>query len=87
MADEAGDGQETRTSGRSLKRWLDPTARDVDVITAMVDREIWRRQTEKYGDGWHPTPGLGKELDDDEKRETIFRILMQMISALLDQRD
>ena len=34
---------------------VDPTARDVDVITATADREIW-----------HPTPGPGKELDDDD---------------------
>ena len=42
MADEAGDGQGTRTSGRSLKRWVDPTAKDVDIITATADREMWR---------------------------------------------
>lgn len=26
----------------SLKRWVDPTARDIDIITATADREMWR---------------------------------------------
>ena len=59
MADEAGDGQGTRASGRSLERWADPAARDVDIITAKVDGEIW-----------YPTSGPGKELDDDDEAGT-----------------
>ena len=59
MADKAGDGQGTRASGRSLISWADPTARDVDIIMATVDREIW-----------YPTSGPGKELDDDDEAGT-----------------
>ena len=40
MADEAGGGQGTRASG-VFKRWVDPTAKDVDIIKATADGEMW----------------------------------------------
>ena len=54
MADVAGDGQGTRTSGRSLKRRVDQTARDVDVITATADREMWPRTVSNARTGQGP---------------------------------